>query len=59
MAVRVGRVTFLRVLVEEAPRGECEDWGVGVVERWAVGWVVGFLLVVWRMGRVGHFVVVV
>jgi hypothetical protein len=59
MAARVGRVTFLRVLVVEAPRGEWEDWWVGVVERWAVGWVVDFLLLVWRTGRFGHFVAVV
>jgi hypothetical protein len=26
IAARVGRVTFLRVLVEEAPKGECEEW---------------------------------
>jgi hypothetical protein len=27
IAARVGRVTFLRVWVEEeAPRGECEEW---------------------------------
>jgi hypothetical protein len=36
MAARVGRVTFLRVLVveEEAPRGEWEEWRTFAVGGW-------------------------
>lgn len=54
MAVRVGSVTFLRVLVE-APRGEWEDWRVEVLGRWEAG--VLFLLC--RAGRARHLVALV
>jgi hypothetical protein len=36
MAARVGRVTFLRVVGEEAPKGECEEW-----RTWVRGWEAG------------------
>jgi hypothetical protein len=54
MAARLGRVTFLRVLAEEAPKGECEEWrtccwGMGC---WLGRWVVVIAVAQVRTGIV-------